>query len=511
MEPQPIIKMRSITKRFPGVTANDAVDLDLFPGEVHTLLGENGAGKSTLMHILAGRVQPDAGRIEIGDKPVKIRSPFDALKLGIGMVYQHFALVPNLTVMENIIIGFEEGFVLDWNRLETRLKNILEAFDLSLPLNEKVSNLSVGEQQRVEIVKALFHESDVLILDEPTSVLTPLETGELFKTVSALVRLEKSVVFITHKLKEARSVSDRISILKSGKKVAELSGKALREMDAQEGYQKIFDVMFGNHHLPKHASINRSFTPKPVLTLDQVVCLENQREERLKKVSLTLKSGEIFGIAGVDGNGQKELAEVIGGQRKISSGRLLLDGNDITHKQGPSSRMALGISYITDDRMQEGCVLSMSVAENAVLRLFKHPPFSRWKILNRASIEAHTKDLIGKFDIKAGGTDVNVSALSGGNIQKLLLARELSNHPAILVCNKPTHGLDAKTTDYVQRRLQHECERGAAILLISSDLDELLRYSDSIGVLYNGELLEILDSSCASHENIGRLMLGIRQ
>jgi general nucleoside transport system ATP-binding protein len=241
-----------------------------------------------------------------------------------------------------------------------------------------------------------------------------------------------------------------------------------------------------------------------------VFCAGNRGDERLKKVSLTLKSGEIFGIAGVDGNGQKELAEVIGGQRKVSSGRLLLYGNDITRRQDPSSRMELGISYITDDRMQEGCVLSMSVAENAILRLFRRPPFSRWKILNRANIEKHTRDLIAKFDIKASGTDIRVSTLSGGNIQKLLLARELSNHPAILVCNKPTHGLDAKTTDDVRSRLQQERARGAAILLISSDLDELLRYADRIGVLYNGELLEILDSSCANQENIGRLMLGIR-
>jgi general nucleoside transport system ATP-binding protein len=511
MESQPIIKMRSITKRFPGVTANDAVDLDLFPGEVHTLLGENGAGKSTLMHILAGMVQPEAGRIEVNERPVKIRSPVDALKLGIGMVYQHFALVPNLTAMENIIIGFEDGFVLRWRQLESRLKKILDAYALSLPLNEKVLNLSVGEQQRVEIVKALFHESDVLILDEPTSVLTPLETGELFKTVSALVRLGKTVVFITHKLKEARSVSDRISILRSGKKIAEFSGKMLREMDAREGYRTVFDVMFDDYHLPEHAPPTRSFEAKPILALDRVFCAGNRGAERLKKVSLTLKSGEIFGIAGVDGNGQKELAEVIGGQRKVSSGRLLLHGKDITRRQDPSSRMELGISYITDDRMQEGCVLSMSVAENAILRLFRHPPFSRWKILNRANIEKHTRDLIAKFDIKASGTDIRVSALSGGNIQKLLLARELSNHPAILVCNKPTHGLDAKTTDDVRSRLQQERARGAAILLISSDLDELLCYADRIGVLYNGELLEILDSSCANQENIGRLMLGIRQ
>ena len=511
MEAQPVIKMRSITKRFPGVTANDAVDLDLFPGQIHTLLGENGAGKSTLMHILAGMLQPDAGRIEIGGQPVKIRSPFEALKHGIGMVYQHFALVPELTVIENIILGFEDGFFLDWHRLKGRLRKILDAFDLSLPMNEKVLNLSVGQQQRVEIAKALFHESDILILDEPTSVLTPFETDELFKTVSAMVQQRKTVVFITHKLEEALRISDRITILKSGGKISELSGHELREMNEQDRYQTVFDAMFGETPMPERMAINRSFSPKPMLSLDQIGCLGDQGEVRLKNISLTLKSGEILGIAGVDGNGQKELAEVIGGQRRTSSGRLLLNGHDITHPQDPLSRMALGISYVTDDRMQEGCVLSMSVAENAILRLFRQPPFSRWKILNRATIDAHATDLIKRFDIKTAGIDSHVGSLSGGNIQKLLLARELTNRPVILVCNKPTHGLDAKTTGYVQSHLLQEREHGTAILLISSDLDELLGYADRIGVLCGGEVMAVFDSSDADHEQIGRLMLGIRQ
>jgi len=511
MQPQPVIKMRSITKRFPGIVANDAVDFDLFPGEIHTLLGENGAGKSTLMHILAGMMEPDAGSIKIGEKSVRIRSPFDALNLGIGMVYQHFTLVPNLTVIENIIIGFEEGFVLNWRRTKSRLSRILAMFGLPLPLDDKVSNLSVGQQQRVEIAKALFHKSDVLILDEPTSVLTPLETEELFKTVSALRRLGKIVVFITHKLREALRISDRISILKQGRKVAEFSGEALRQESEQSGYRTVFDVMFDGTRLSRAAPVRKTLTQAPVLELERIVCLGNMGETRLKNVSFTLNRGEIFGIAGVDGNGQKEMAEVIAGQRKISSGRIVLDGQDITHLQSPSSRMDLGISYITDDRMQEGCALSMSVAENAVLRLFNRPLFSRWHILNRSTIDEYTRELIRNFNIKTGGPNVTAGTLSGGNIQKLLLARELSHHPKILVCSKPTQGLDVPTMRFVQMRIQQESMCGAAVLLISSDLDELLGYSDRIGVLYDGELIDILEASSANPERIGKLMLGIRQ
>ncbi len=511
MHSQPIIKMTSITKRFPRVVANDAVDFDLFPGEIHTLLGENGAGKSTLMHILAGVVQPDTGSIEVREKPVNIHSPLDSIKLGIGMVYQHFALVPNLTVIENIILGFEEGMILNWKQAKSELKQILKAFELSLPFSEKISNLSVGEQQRVEIVKALFHRSEVLILDEPTSVLTPIESEDLFKTISSFRKLGKSVVFITHKLKEALGISDRISILKSGRKVTELSGEELRRLGETERYQKVFTPMFGSNDRPMRTPTKKTVEATPILELDQVVCLGNLGERRLNNVSFILRKGEIFGIAGVDGNGQKELVEVIAGQRKIFSGRLILEETDITHSEGPSARMDLGISYITDDRMQEGCALSMSVAENTILRLFERSPFSRWKILNKATIKRYAKDLIREFNIKVSGPDVQVNTLSGGNIQKLLLARELSYHPSVLVCNKPTQGLDAKTTRDVQKRLQQESERGAAILLISSDLDELLNYSDRIGVLYNGELLDILDENNAHHENIGKLMLGIRQ
>ena len=510
MQQQNIITMKRITKRFRDVTANDAVDFELFPGEVHTLLGENGAGKSTLMHILAGMVQPDSGSLEIRGKPTRITSPLDALKVGIGMVYQHFALVPGLTVLENIVLGFEGGRALNRRRSEKAINLILAELELSLPLYETIENLSVGQQQRVEIIKALYHKSDVLILDEPTSVLSPMESEALFQTILSLRESGKSIVFITHKLKEALRISDRISILKLGRKVDELSGETLREMGETEGYKRIFNVMFEANDLSGESPERKQIGNEPVLELEDISCLGNRGEVRLKKISFTLKSGEVFGIAGVDGNGQKELAETIAGQRRAYSGRLALNGEDITHTRGTDARMALGISYITDDRMQEGCALSLSIAENAILRVFNKPPFSRNKILNKQAIHRQTRSLIEEYNMRVDDVNAPVITLSGGNIQKLLLARELFQKPVLLVCNNPTHGLDAQTAQYIQRRLQEECERGAAVLLISSDLDELLNYTDRIGVLYDGEIMDILDAGEATHERIGRLMLGFK-
>ena len=505
-----LIDMIGVTKTFPGVVANDAIDFNIRPGEVHTLLGENGAGKSTLMNILSGMYLPESGTIAVKGQTVQIRSPYDSLRLGIGMVYQHFALVPTLTVLENIILGFEGGAVLNRRQAEKKLKDLQEEFGLALHLNEKVRNLSVGEQQRVEIVKALYHGSEVLVLDEPTSVLTPLESEELFKTISSLRQKGKAVVFITHKLSEALNISDRISILKLGKKKAEMAGADLRAVGVAEGSQRILDVMFGGTPLPECKPVAKTIADTPILEIDRVVCLGNRGVARLKDVCLQLYKGEIFGIAGVDGNGQKELAEAIAGQRKIVSGALRFKGTDITRAEGPAVRMALGISYITDDRMHEGCVMSMNLAENAILRQFKQRPFSRFSIIDNDAVEHYSRELIAEFNIKASGPEHQVGTMSGGNIQKLLLARELARSPEVIVCNKPTHGLDAKTTLYVQERLQAETCRGAAVLLISADLDELLSYTDRIGVLYNGSLLDVLETCNTSQEEIGRLMLGIQ-
>jgi len=501
--------MVEITKTFPGVVANDTVNFDLRPGEVHTLLGENGAGKTTLMNVLSGLYQPDSGSIEVKGETVKIGSPFDSLKLGIGMVHQHFALVPTLTVLENIILGFEGGVILDWDKEEKKLKQISEEFGLPVDVGEKVRDLGVGEQQRVEIVKALFRGSEVLILDEPTSVLTPMEIDGLFQTISSLTGRGKAVVFITHKLNEALRISDRISVLKLGKKVAEMSGPELREMGEGAAARRILDVMFGGVPLPESGPVDKHLQGSSLLELNDVVCLSNRGVEALKRVSLEVREGEIFGIAGVDGNGQKELAEVVAGQRRAVSGRVVVGGVDVT-QLGTSARSALGVSYVTDERMEEGCILSMNVAENCILRQFREKEFSHWALIDNSAVNRHTVKLIEEFNIKTAGPGARVRTMSGGNIQKLLLARELSTKPRVIVCNKPTHGLDARTTRYIQERLQEESRRGAAVLLISSDLDELLSYSDRMGVLYNGEILGVVGRAEATAERIGKLMLGMR-
>jgi len=510
MTTQPVVRMVGITKIFPGVVANDSIDFDLRPGEIHTLLGENGAGKSTLMSVLSGMFHPDSGTIEVNGETTRIQSPFDSLKLGIAMVYQHFALVPPLTVLENIILGFEDGKILDLKKAEEKVERISKEYGLSVDLRARIWDLSVGEQQRVEIVKALYRGSNVLILDEPTSVLTPLETEEFFKTIFSLRELGKSVVFITHKLGEAFRISDRISILRLGKKVAEFSGEDLRRAGEKEATNKILDKMFGGMPVPEGTTITKSVGDETViLDLEDIVCLNNRGIEALKGVSLKIRKGEIFGIAGVDGNGQKELAEVIAGQRRIVSGRISLEGDDVTHLD-VAPRFDRGISYITDERMREGCVGAMSLAENSILRLFRKPPFSRWTVIDNGVVNKQMGELIEAYEIKAPGPGTLVNTLSGGNIQKVLLARELLTKPKIIVCNKPTHGLDARTTYYIRERLREESSRGAAVLLISPDMDELLSQSDRIGVIYGGEILAVVDQVDATPEGIGRLMLGIR-
>jgi simple sugar transport system ATP-binding protein len=509
MNDQTLIRMTGITKTFPGVVANDSIDFDLRSGEVHTILGENGAGKTTLMNILSGMYQPDEGEIYLRDQKLNIRSPHDSLKLGIGMVYQHFALVPPLTVLENIILGFEGGMMLSLNEAEKKLQQLTAEFELSMDYRRKVSDISVGERQRTEIIKILYHGSEALILDEPTSVLTPIEAKELFRTLDSLRTKGKAVVLITHKLSEALAISDRITILKLGRKAAELAGDELRRMGHEAASEKILKVMFGDMPLAEASVVAKELGDQVVLGLDRVESINTRGVVGLKAVTLAIRKGEILGIAGVDGNGQKTLAEVIGGQRKIESGQILFNGKDISHAS-TCDRFELGICYITDDRMGEGCVLEMNLAENAIIQCYYQVPYSRYKIINNQVVNAHADDLIRKFNVKASGTGDRAGTLSGGNIQKFILARGLCTKPILVVCNKPTYGLDARTVRYIQELLLEESKKGTSILLISSDMDELLNYSDRIGVLFNGELLAVLDRDDATPEKIGKLMLGIK-
>jgi len=506
-----LIEMRGITKTFPGVVANDTIDLEIRSGEVHTLLGENGAGKTTLMKILAGMVAPDSGTIWVNGRRVRIRSPHDALKLGIGMVYQHFALIPTLSVLENVILGFEGGLFLKRGLAEKRLAKILDRFQLNLDPDSMVRDLSVGERQRVEIVKTLYRRSEVLVLDEPTSVLTTVESEALFGTLASLCTMGKAVVFITHKLNEALKVSHRISILKQGEKVSEMSGDALGRMGKPESTRHILEVMFEGDLPPESRPAGKKVMSDPVLEMDKVVSRGDQGGATLEEISLKLHKGEIFGVAGVDGNGQKELAETIGGQRDIESGRLFFKGEEITGIGGAAARWELGISYITDEGISEGLAPAMSLAENAILRRYHQRPFSRWKVIDDEAVNRYADCLIREFDIKTAGPFQQVDVMSGGNIQKLLLARELSLSPDVIVCNKPTHGLDAKTTRQLRERLVEAARRGAAVLLISMDLDELSLCADRIGVLYRGEFAGVVETASTTQAEIGRLMLGGRE
>jgi general nucleoside transport system ATP-binding protein len=509
---QPVIELHGLTKHFPGVVANDHIFLTLHPGEIQTLLGENGAGKSTLLNILSGMIQPDVGQILIDGQAVTLASPHEALKRGIGTVYQHFTLVPTLSVLENVILGLEMGFVLNLRRVEQQLSQLLNDFGLPVSPHLEVQHLSLGQQQRVEIIKALFRGSRVLLLDEPTSVLSPPETAELFGILRRLKAQGVAIVFISHKLDEALTLSDRITVLRQGRGVGEIGPEELARQDKSLIIEHIVALMFGQTAalsnpgalLLKGAS---HLTPKPVCTLDHITALNDRGIPAVREITLELRAGEILGIAGVDGNGQKELAEVLAGQRPVRQGRIMLNGVDVTHL-GVSARQKMSISYLSDDRLDEASVPHLSVAENAVLKVIRQPPFSHRKVLNRGAIAAHARRLIEQFNIVAPGPSARLGTLSGGNIQKLLLARELAGQPRLMICNKPTQGLDVLTAQFVLRTLREQADQGMAVMLISAELDELLALSERIGVMYGGRLLAVIPRDRADRETIGRLMLG---
>jgi general nucleoside transport system ATP-binding protein len=511
MEPRtdnlaPVVEMRGITKRFGPVVANDSVSLTLWPGEIHAVLGENGAGKTTLMNILSGMYQPDSGEIVVNGRSVSIDSPSTALHLGIGTVYQHFTLVPNLSVIENVVLGTDTGFLLDLGEGERRLTELLAGFELNVPPQLEVRHLSIGQRQRIEIIKVLYLGTRILLLDEPTSVLTPSEVDGLFHILRRLREDGVSVVLITHTLDEALDLSDRVTILRQGRNVGELGPKEIAEAGRPGTRKRIVEAMFGGTPVDAGELERHVRSGDVLLALQGVSALSDRGATAVRNLSLELRAGEIFGIAGVDGNGQKELGEVIAGQRKVAAGRMLVGGEDFTNK-GVAALARGGVGYITDDRLGEGAVPGSSVADNAVLKTVTRPPFSRRFWLNRGEIDAHARRLIDQFDVRTPGTGIRITLLSGGNIQKLLLARELAMNPSVIVCNKPTYGLDLKTAQFVLQTLRREADGGKAVLLISSELDEILEISDRIGIIYNGEIVAAFDRSEADIEMIGRLML----
>ena len=499
--------MRGITKRFGPVLANDHVSLDLWPGEVHAVLGENGAGKTTLMNILAGMEQPDTGTIRLAGEEVRIASPADALRRGIGTVYQHVTLVPNLSILENVVLGADHSVLLQLGDAEARIASMLADFGLGVSPRTEIRRLALGQQQRVEIIKVLFRGSRVLLLDEPTSVLTPGEVAALLELLRRLRDQGVAVALITHKLGEALAVSDRVTILRNGRNAGEFGPDVLASADRESVRERIVERMFGapyqaTHHPPEHHDAGR-----PLLILATISTVGDRGVPALRDLSLELHRGEVFGIAGVDGNGQKALAEVIAGQRPVTSGRVILNGADITNR-GVAAAVRAGIGYVTDDRLHEGSVSSASVAENVALKTIGGKPYSNGFWLNRRAMDEQARRMIEAFNVKTPGPETPIGLLSGGNIQKLLLARELALDPDLLVCNKPTHGLDLRTAEFVVRTLREEADAGKAILLISSELDELLEISDRIGVMVNGRLVAVMPRAGADPETLGNLMLG---
>jgi simple sugar transport system ATP-binding protein len=499
-----LVNMRGITKTFYDIKANDDVDFDLKAGEVHALLGENGAGKSTLMSILCGLYQPDEGTIELEGCEVVFRSPKDAIAQGIGIVHQHFMLVPSLTVWENMILGSaERDFIVKENATCARIRELSARYGLDVDPLSPVWQLSIGEQQRVAILRMLFHKAKILILDEPTSVLTPQETEKLFETVKHMKEEGFGIVFISHKLKEVFEISDRITVLRRGRVVGTLPA---REVTAE----KLAEMMVGSGGVGEiKVGVSRKPPGKPILIAEEIRVRNDKGLVAVDGVSLTLRENQILGIAGVSGNGQGELAEALAGMRHIERGRLYFTVEDVT--SASARRMVdLGVKYIPADRKGVGLVPNMNVAENVALRKYWRPPYRRGFFIDWDEVYRDSGYLIESYDILTPGIDVAVRMLSGGNQQKLILARELSDNMKVVIAMHPTWGLDVKATAFVREKLLAAKEEGGAVLLISEDLDELLMLSDLLAVMYRGRLMGTIEAPDRSYiEKIGLMMAGI--
>ena len=482
-EAPPALELRGITKRFPGVLANDQVDFDLQPGEVHALLGENGAGKSTLMNIVYGLYRPDEGEIEVHGKPVSIHSPKDAIEHGIGMVHQHFMLIPVMTVAENMVLASEprrNGVLLDYGGAVERVRDISSRFGLAVDPTARVENISVGQQQRVEILKALYRGAEILILDEPTAVLTPQEAEELFEIIQGLTREGKSIVFISHKLREVLEVADRVTVLRRGKTVSTIP----REGATETGLARL---MVGREVLLR---VDKApATPgEPLLVVEELHILDDRGLEAVRGISLQVRAGEIVGLAGVDGNGQSELVEALGGLRHPAAGRIVLAGKDVT---GAAARRVfdLGMGHIPEDRQRRGLVLDFTLAENLALHDYRKPPNSRLGWLFPQRLVRWARRLLEQFDVRGGGPYTRAAALSGGNQQKVVLAREIAREPSVLLAGQPTRGLDVGAIEFVHRRLVQARDSGKAVLLVSLELEEVLSLADRILVIYEGRIV----------------------
>lgn len=505
------IGVHGVTKRFPGVVAVDDVSITFHPGEVHVLLGENGAGKSTLVGILSGLQEPDEGHLSLNGTRMRLASPSASLDAGISTVFQHSMLVPTLTVLENLVLGAPWYDRPPRARIAARMEELKREFALSLPLDAVTGDLSLGQQQQIEIARALLRDSKVLILDEATSMLTPLGAQELGERMQQLVRSGLVVIFITHKLAEAYRFGNRISVLKQGALAGEMGPEQLKSMSEDEAVDEIVRLMFDREG-GAISSGHRESTAREdiVLKVEDLSTAGDADVLGLEDISLSLRAGEIVGVAGIDGNGQKQLAEAMAGQRPLTSGRVELDGRDIT-RATVAQRRRKGLRYLTDDRLSEGSVAAFPVSENTVLKDIGQPPFWVNGLERPQRIAQHARDLIARFSVSTPNETTPIGRLSGGNIQKVLLGRELSGEARVVVFNKPTYGLDLQNIDTSRERISKIAERGLGVLLISTDLDELMALSDRIAVMEGGRIRGIVDndgSGEALRLRIGRMMAG---
>ncbi|MGD8397702.1 MAG: ABC transporter ATP-binding protein [Anaerolineae bacterium] len=498
------LELRGVTKRFPGVLANDQVDFDVHAGEVHALLGENGAGKSTLMKVLYGMYAPDEGEIWVNGKSVSIDSPTDAIEHGIGMIHQHFMLVESLTVTENVALGLpsSRGPLTDLDRVAKRIKELEEAYGLRVDPDAYIWQLAVGQKQRVEILKALYRGADLLILDEPTAVLTPQEVDEFFATLRQMTKEGHAIIFISHKLHEILDICDRVTVLRDGRRVDSCEIEGCTK-------QSLAQMMVGREVTMKPYRV--ALQPGDArLVLRNLHALSDRETPALRGVDLAVHSSEILGLAGVSGNGQRELAEVITGLRPLTDGEIFVEGLEVSELK-PGARTDMGLAYIPEERMKDGMIQDFSVAENMILRDHHKEPFSRRGLLFLRIIAEYADRLIQAFRVKTPSRDTPAKSLSGGNIQKVVLARELSREPRVLIAAQPTRGVDIGATEYVHAQLLEQREKGTAILLISEDLDEVMALSDRIAVIYEGQIMGIVDGQDATPEQLGLMMAGVRE
>ena len=494
------VEMKQIRKEFPATLANDCVDFTAYKGEIHALLGENGAGKSTLMNILTGVLKPDRGTISIHGKQISMRSPGDALNLGIGMIYQHFKLVKPFTVAENIVLGMERVKILKTRELEKQVKELSEEYKIKINPSSAIWQLSIGEQQRVEILKILYRKADILILDEPTAVLTPDEVKELFGTLKNMAERGCTIIFITHKMNEVMEYADRITVLRDGRLV-----KAVKKEETTEA--ELAQLMVGREISMGRRNTKNTTREEVVLKARDISVLNDKKLKAVEGLSFELYAGEILGVAGVSGNGQKELMEALAGLRRLEGGQISINGKDCTNAS-VRQRIQMGEAFIPEDRYGFALVKTMTVTENASFKCYRNPSFCRHGVLHYKKLEEQAKRFIEDFHIKVGGTKSLVQSMSGGNAQKLILARETAEQPSVILASYPVRGLDIQATESIHKILVEEKNRGAGVLLVSEDLDEIFQLSDRVAVMYEGKFMGILPVEQVDLKQIGMAMAG---